>query len=374
MYENLNFREWPFRTVPDDEFAGVWAGRPKTKQQLDRLLRKMQMVPKSGFHVLWANFGMGKTHTLLHLKHLCQQTDGMLIPIFAVMPKRSTGFIELYREIVQALPFNYLGDQLIKVSSTVGGNVGLHPMFEKAPGVVRALLAIRSGDLEKTTLARQWLSGKPGMTKSEMKYIEVSYRIRMPEDAINALDALTDLAVFSGGGRKKLVIMIDEYQRIGELRAKAMNENNASLHGFFNNHPIGLELILSFSFGKKSNLDFMLSSELKSRAEPQSIMLDILSQTDAIEFLKDLLTQFRIKENSENWAYPFTPEALESIVAYIEERKALTPRRVMLYTNHVLLEYLLDQDPEPSGICFEEISKYLENPDLGASDTDSPQD
>src|SRR5688500_9084733 len=100
-YENLNLREWPFRTSADENFASVWAGRAKTKEQLERLLRKMALFPKSGLHIFWANFGMGKTHTLYHLKYRCTQTKGQIIPIYAVMPKRSTGFLELYREIVQ---------------------------------------------------------------------------------------------------------------------------------------------------------------------------------------------------------------------------------------------------------------------------------
>jgi hypothetical protein len=55
MFEQLNFREWPFRTTADEAFASVWAGRAKTREQIDRLLRKMQLFPKSGLHVLWAN-------------------------------------------------------------------------------------------------------------------------------------------------------------------------------------------------------------------------------------------------------------------------------------------------------------------------------
>jgi len=81
MYEHLNLRAWPFQVVPDSEFATIWAGRRRTKKQLERLIWKMQFAPKSGLHLLWANFGMGKTHTLLHLQHLCQQTQGRLIPV-----------------------------------------------------------------------------------------------------------------------------------------------------------------------------------------------------------------------------------------------------------------------------------------------------
>src|SRR5438132_1042077 len=104
MFEQLNLKAWPFQVVPDEQSATIWAGRRVTKEQLERLLWKMQFVPRSGLHLLWANFGMGKTHTLMHLRHLCQQTNGKLVPVYVEMPKKVAGFVDLYRAIVREMP------------------------------------------------------------------------------------------------------------------------------------------------------------------------------------------------------------------------------------------------------------------------------
>ena len=37
MYDQLNLKAWPFLTVPDGEFAKVWAGRRRTKEQVDQV-------------------------------------------------------------------------------------------------------------------------------------------------------------------------------------------------------------------------------------------------------------------------------------------------------------------------------------------------
>lgn len=370
MYEMLNLKAWPFLTVPTDDFAAVWAGRPQTRRQLERLLRRMQLAPKSALDILWANFGMGKTHTLLHLKHHCLQTQNKLVPIYAVMPKRSTGFLELYRAIIHELPYEYLSDQLVRLSSKALNGVALHPMFQRSPGVVRALLTMRNNDIEATVAARQWLAAQPGLSNADMRAVGVSYRIKTPEDALNALSALVNLAVFPAESGRRVVVMLDEYQRIGELRPKIMSEINASMHTFYNNHPTGLELVLSFSFGNRENVEFLVSDELKSRAEPQHISLDVLTTAEGVEFLRDLLAQFRLQED-ERWAYPFTPQAIEGLLAHIGQRKPLTPRRIMLYANHVLTECLMDGDPDPEGISFEQLQPYLEDPSLGSLDTDS---
>jgi len=164
--------------------------------------------------------------------------------------------------------------------------------------------------------------------------------------------------------------MLDEYQRIGELKPRIRSEINAGLQGYFNECPNGLELILSLSCGREDNVAYLLSDELKSRAELRSISLDVLSQTEAISFIRDLLAQFRLHEE-ERWAYPFSPQAVETLVKHIAKTKALTPRRLMLYANHVLLESQLPSDPERTlEITAQEVHELVADPRLGAMDVD----
>jgi hypothetical protein len=373
MYEHLNLRAWPFQTVPDAEFARVWAGRQQTKQQLDRLVMKMALSPKSGLRLLWANFGMGKTHTLLHLQHLCRQSKGVLVPVYAVMPNRPGGFLDVYRSVVSGLPFDFLGDQLVKVGSGSGGSVALHPMFAKSPGVVNALLAMRSGDLERAVVAQQWLIAQPGLGSADMRRVGVKYRIKTSEDAVNALSALARLASFKPGQSHKLVILLDEYQRIGELKPAVRNEINAGLHALFNANPQGLEYLLSFSFGRQENVAYLLSNELKSRAEPDAVNLDLLTRDEAVEFLLDLLAQFRLK-NDGRPAYPFAPDALQTLVGAIADSKTLTPRRVMTYANFVLQESLIGASNGQVGeITSVQMALLLRDPQLGSFDLDEQQ-
>lgn len=375
MYEELNLREWPFRTTADENFASIWAGREKTREQIDRLFRKIMLFPKSGLHILWANFGMGKTHTLYHLRYRCKNSKDtpLIIPVYAVIPKRSTGFLELYREIVQGLPYDFLRKQLQKIGSNHTGSISLHPMFQRSPGVVKALLAMNPDDIEISTAAMQWLAAQPGLSPSDLSNINVTYRIRTPEDAINALSALTSLACYDQDPTKsnRLLVMIDEYQRVGELRPRIAAENNSSLHTYFNLHPTNLQLVLSFSFGNKANVEYMLSSELKSRAEPNAINLDTLTTTEAANFICDLFSQFRCRPE-ESKGFPFTTDSVNRIVQSINSHKTLTPRRLMVYFDHVLSQCLMDNITIGDGIEYDQIQNYLSDPDLGSLDIDTP--
>lgn len=372
MFEHLNLKGWPFQVVPDPQFATVWAGRRKTKEQLEKLLWKMQFAPKSGLHLLWANFGMGKTHTLYHLQHRCKQTGGKLIPVYAVMPKRGTGFLEVYRAIVSELPYDFLAEQLIKVGASSSGSLTLHPMFKKSPGVVNALLAMRSNDAEKASAAQQWLAAQPGLSARDLRAINVTYRIKTPEDAINALTALTRLANFRPNAPTKLVIMLDEFQHVGELKPRVTQEINSGLHSFFNEHPTGLEIFLSFSFGREDNVSFLLSSDLRSRADPESISLDVLTKDESEEFVRDLLDQFRLTKD-DRWAFPFAPEAIRAMIDHIAKIKTLTPRRLMQYAHFVVEESQYAHGPGYAGeITESETKALLADPRLGTMDTDGP--
>jgi hypothetical protein len=372
MLEELNLRAWPFQVVPDGDFAKVWAGRRSAKEQINGLLRRMQISPKSSLRLLWANFGMGKTHTLLHIKHLCSQTGNTLIPIYAVMPNRPASFLDIYRAIVSELPYEFLGEQLVKVGYLAPGGVALHPMFARTPGLVNALLAMRSGEIERTTAARQWLSAQPGLGSRELRTLGVSYRIKTAEDAIQALTALTKLAVFNAKTPAKLVVLLDEYQRIGELKTNTRAEINAGMHGYFNANPSGLEMFLSFSFGRQENVAYLLSGELKSRAAPETLNLDVLSKVEALEFLRELLDKFRLRLDG-NWAYPLTPEAMESMVEHIARTKALTPRRLMLYGDHVLQQSIVLRENDPTcEITSQVVHRWLSDPALGSLDMDEP--
>jgi hypothetical protein len=370
MYEHLNLKAWPFQIVPDPQFATVWAGRHKTKDQLGRLLWKMQFAPKSSIHLLWANFGMGKTHTLYHIQHLCKQSKGRLIPLYAVMPKRVSGFLDVYRAIVSEMPYDFLGDQLVQAGSGSGGSMTQHPLFVKSPGVVNALLAIRSGDAERAMAARQWLSAQPGLSAHDLRAVGVTYRIKTPEDAVSVLTVLTRLAGFKSDPFSKLVIMLDEFQRIGELKPRIAQEINSGIHTFFNENPNGLEIILAFSFGRQEDVSFLLSKELRSRAEPQTISLDVLSESEGEEFVRDLLNQFRI-DKDDRWAYPFTPGSLKALIKYITKSQILTPRRLMKYANYVLSESQYTRGPELSGEITEtDLKALLSDPRLGMLDHD----
>ena len=66
----LGLASWPFNVVPIQDTSLIWADRKDVRRQIERLVRRLSRHQSSTLHLLWADFGAGKTHTLLYLQQL----------------------------------------------------------------------------------------------------------------------------------------------------------------------------------------------------------------------------------------------------------------------------------------------------------------
>ena len=85
-HEHLNLRGWPFQAVPSEQTAKVWVGHPEALRRLRGLLRTVQRIDASRIVLLWAAYGAGKTHALLHLQASAAADEGVQT-LYVVTPK-----------------------------------------------------------------------------------------------------------------------------------------------------------------------------------------------------------------------------------------------------------------------------------------------
>jgi hypothetical protein len=70
-YEALHFREWPCQTVSLDETVSLWADRDAILNRVLEMLDYLSNNNSTTLHLLWADFGCGKSHTLRYIEYLC---------------------------------------------------------------------------------------------------------------------------------------------------------------------------------------------------------------------------------------------------------------------------------------------------------------
>lgn len=332
--EHLALTDWPFQVVPDERSAQLWAGRDSVRRELKLLLRNYSRAQASSINLLWAFFGAGKTH---FLKHLAWQAEvnypGQIQTFYSVFPKTIRNFMDMHRILAR----NW-DAQLLLDSYTALENQGLTRTMNIDEEFLTACrsLAIRP-ELAPTIL--DWLrAGKP--TLREIREAGMSQRIDSSERAVDVCAAALKL-ITRGQGLNRVVWMIDEFQRIGELRTQQRNDVNIGLHSVFNELPSGFSLLLSFSFGEARNIKYLLSDEVLDRANMERFFqLPLMSQDEAVEFVLELLRLHRLPESEVEDAFPFEKDAIEALIQAVDEdpRLQLKPRTLMQVFNAVLSE------------------------------------
>jgi hypothetical protein len=335
--EALGLIDWPFGIVPDPEVTLVWADRHELLHQINRMLRRLTGTRESSLHVLWADFGAGKTHTLLYLRQLALAKNGRLVyPVYVALPKDARSFSDLYRAIVSSITVGKLMEVYSGLPKDNQVFTGTNPFMGEWLGVLSRVFKILNmgSDTMKQT-AQKWILGDKSLGRQELVSASLPDKIRDDDGAINTLSGMARLLISC---HFRLLIMIDEFQRAGLLRREFQNKIQAGLHSFLNNCPKGISIILSFKFGSAREIQSYLSPELMDRADPEIIEIPTLKPEEAEEFLKDLVEAVRSPNNQPR----IDSDAIAPIVHCVSSVGTTKPRTLTKTAGLILSQGAMD--------------------------------
>src|SRR6266851_985765 len=99
------FRSWPFRVVPQ-ESPETWADRKELLEKYRGIIDDVVKRRRSAISIVWGEFGAGKSHSLLHLRHTVQSELGCQV-VYSPLPKQIRQYSDLYRQgFIGALDFS----------------------------------------------------------------------------------------------------------------------------------------------------------------------------------------------------------------------------------------------------------------------------
>ncbi len=298
---DFGFTGWPFAVVPNrSRAAQLWADRRRTRQQIEDLLETWQLDGGSSIHLLWADLGAGKTHSLWYLEHRCTAEDGLL-PIYVLLPSVIGDFRLLYQQIADALDWNLVAARAVAPKSNVERSA--HTALRWVGGTV---------DPRRSAIAGQWLTGKK-TSAGECQAIGVGGPLVTADDAIKVLSYA--LACLTSTG-ERVVLMIDEYQRVAEGRRQQLRDIGHGVHAFFNACPNDLALILSCATGGIDDYTLVLTPELVSRLSPSRIELPYMCKEDILTYVCDLFEHYRSGKTLPAF-YPLTEEGTKLIGEFL---------------------------------------------------------
>jgi hypothetical protein len=269
---------------------------------------------------MWADFGAGKTHTLYYIESMANQKG--MFTTYVEWPKKTTTFVDVYRVIARHFPLPVLSSLFWSCCNNVGVDEVLTWASRENPDFAAILDCLYENN--NHPIIQDWLAAEPGVTRRELGEVKVRNPIKNSDDAIRALVILTGLVARSKC-YSKLLMMLDEFQRVDQLPPRVRRDVNDGIHTLFNSCPEFLWILLSFSFGEPNNIKYLLTDEVISRADLERIQLPTMSDKQAIEFVVDLLRAYRCKDMKD----PFFPFTKESCQAILKQVGRLTPRRIM---------------------------------------------
>jgi hypothetical protein len=330
------FANSPFTLVASAVNAACWSGRDSVRQRLERLCHSYSKRPDSSLDMIWANFGSGKSHALFYLAHLVKERCGEnIISAFVEMPDQLQHFIDLYRRIVLNLP-------LSKISKLVLDT--LPPTSN--PNLVRAAAALVHGSSFEKALAEQWLHAERPHLRDLKKATNIDTRI--DNDAI-ACDVLSDMITSMAKSGLRLLLLLDEFQRVRILPQRARNSLLSNLRSLFTRNATGLAVVLAVGSRVESSATELLPPELLSLMGMRPpVPLPEFSEAEARDFLLGRLAFFRPPGYSGAPSAPFGPIAIDKTLALIHSKNTarLIPRTILQTFGNLYDEASIDKNGE----------------------------
>lgn len=319
MADEELFSRSPFSLTASPETAACWAGRPQVLLSLKRLQKSYEHRSDSSLDMLWANLGAGKSHALYHLSHLLKHGSkpASVVPLFVELPEQLKRFSDLYRRIVSEIPKEVLASQISASTSPIPEDLR------------RAANALANGGPTEKRLAIDWLeANKPHMADLR-RATGIGTRI---EDDVHAADVLCGIASAMAGSGCRLVLLLDEFQRIGVLQPRARETVLSSMRSVFSRTPQFFSVVLAVGSRLEQNAIALLPGELRTLMGMRpSVSLPEMNPDEALEFVLGRFKFFRPAGYVGSETAPFSKPALLDAVAFIGEQKEakLIPRTLM---------------------------------------------
>jgi hypothetical protein len=291
---------------------------------------------------MWADFGAGKTHALRYLQAIAQETTPPSVVVYCDLPESTANFLEVAKQVVPQIPESVLIRAIVGYRQRLGDDWLSNPILAGDRETPRILwMLAEMGTQVRGEVARRWLRGDK-LGSRETALIDYIPPIKTSDRAIRVVATICRM-ILEGSQYSRLVLMFDEFQRIGQVSKKKIDDINAGINTLYNSCPEGLAIILSYSFGVPEHIKFMVSGEVWSRVDRQ-FTLRSLSDVEAELFVQDIVDQHLVVPAT---VRPFTDNAIKALVHRLSGDTAdhLTPRLVMQRFSSVLDMALAAEGP-----------------------------
>ncbi|MFW9889707.1 MAG: hypothetical protein ACFFER_16075, partial [Candidatus Thorarchaeota archaeon] len=170
--------------------------------------------------------------------------------------------------------------------------------------------------------------------------VGLNTRINGETRAVSAIASIVRL-VAKFPHTRKLVWLLDESQRINDLRPKQKSAIQSGIQSCFNQCPVALSILPAYSGRQPEKIEDILSRALISRVgTSRRVSISRMSAEDAKEFIEQLFEAFRPNGYSGEKYFPFSEAAIDYILRTLEdEHWYMKPRNIMKILESVVEDH-----------------------------------
>ena len=349
ILEATRFTTQPFRVIPPREMKVIWAGDRAT---IDDLIEASRSPSPSDLHTsefitIFGSYGSGKTHALKFVSNHLQDAGNLVIYIPRPNISEKSTWSDLVREMFSThlrrddikARFDKLRNSLLgRVQQEINARTQASgfsadvkrqvesetsealcsQILPESPGFVRFCMDL--ADESKSERNWKYLTNK--MSQKEVAVYAQEYGVPvegMASDStagallsyfMNVMTYQTDL----GAGSDVCAVLIDETENVNDLSPVARRSFLVGIRDLVNKVPEHLFLAMALATSDASELYGILDEPSMMRVTRQPFEFHQHTIEEGIQFLSEIMAEYRVEGYSGDQAFPFTDEGLEEFV------------------------------------------------------------
>lgn len=371
FYSASNLKDNPFRSQPiysGDPRIGIWVGYEKQRSQMMKFLTRSRadQVGNVNFVMLYGQYGTGKSHGLLwainEITHTAKAEFNSLAYYISSLrkDKGTLTFAGAYRADVVGKS-SYIND-LWAFRNFLSGVISKLRESDSNFADLRDEEALRR-IYSQSDLARLAHEIYECSTQEELRQLLCPDKLTDYE-AMTKFTAVVNLAVSDvriGDDTRRfksaVYLMIDEMDDLIRASGKEARDINDILRHIYDSCPsrFGIAIGLSAEIADMSSIFYeYLLERIQKR-----IHLDTMDRDAAIDFVKRIMSEWRVSVDGPSEYFPFSDDAVALIAGRLNR---ITPRRIIDVMQQVLEEVrLAGLDPSKGELAD---SDFLETHDV----------
>lgn len=329
-FKDYNLKDNPFRIGPTIIAEDIiWAGFKELKETIEKRIQFTMRTTPSRIVLNWGRYGSGKTHAANYFtktnaaQELANKINAKSIKSIKIpLPRTSKDPVQaFFRGFLGQIGLSQIKEDLKNCKNSYTGSGSFEDLIDTITpdGIIGNLFKlILNFDKEDLSEIEQYLFGDS--TKMLLGKLGLPFGIKDDEQIVNFLGTYINLITFNKQLYSAFIIWIDEFEDIDALSKSSQDRITTFIRQVFDTASNNLLLFLNFTpktFYNIEDLSLTLGEALSTRAKTQ-ISFDIPNADKAKTYIKELLSHYRIKQDSsENMFSPFDESSIEYLLKNI---------------------------------------------------------